>query len=64
MRENKKPISREDWRHQPWELRQMQALSLDSKQRMSERRINGWFEEFGDDVYLIREGKTAVFVLS
>ena len=37
----KKMISREDWRHQPWELRQMQALSLNSKKRMSEQRIKG-----------------------
>ena len=52
----KKMISREDWRHQPWELRQMQALSLNSKKRMSEQRIKGWFEEFGDDVYLSYSG--------
>lgn len=52
----KKLISREDWRHQPWELRQMQALSLNSKKRMSEQRIKGWFEEFGDDVYLSYSG--------
>lgn len=54
--DDKKPISRENWRHQPWELKQMQALSLESKKRMSERRIDGWFEEFGDDVYLSYSG--------
>lgn len=54
--EQKKPISRENWRHQPWELKQMQSLSLDSKKRMSQQRIGGWFEEFGDDVYLSYSG--------
>lgn len=52
----KKPISRENWKHQPWELKQMQILSLDSKKRMSQQRIDGWFEEFGDDVYLSYSG--------
>lgn len=56
MREDKKPIRRENWRHQPWELKQMQALSLDSKKRMSDRRIDEWFGEFGDDVYLSYSG--------
>lgn len=34
----------------------MQSLSLDSKKRMSNQRIDGWFEEFGDDVYLSYSG--------
>ena len=42
-------VGRENWIHQPWELRQMQSLSLDSKKRMSSQRIDGWFETFGDD---------------
>ena len=52
----KKPISRENWRHQPWELKQMQSLPSDSKKRMSQRRIGEWFDEFGDDVYLSYSG--------
>lgn len=55
-KKEKKPINRENWRHQPWELRQMQSLSLDSKKRMSNQRIDGWFEEFDDDVYLSYSG--------
>ena len=49
-------VGRENWIHQPWELRQMQSLSLDSKKRMSSQRIDGWFETFGDDVYLSYSG--------
>ena len=37
----KKMISREDWRHQPWELRQMQALSLNSKKECQNRESRG-----------------------
>lgn len=54
--EKKKRVSRENWRHQPWELRQMQSLSLDSKKRMSLQRIDGWFEKFDDDVYFSYSG--------
>lgn len=56
QKKEKKPISRENWKHQPWELKQMQSLSLDSKKNMTLRRIDGWFEEFGDDVYLSYSG--------
>lgn len=54
--EKSKSISRENWKHQPWELRQMQSLSLDSKKKMSYARIAGWYEEFGDDTYVSYSG--------
>lgn len=47
---------RENWRHQPWELRQMQSLPLRAKKRMTFDRIKGWYEAFGDDVYFSYSG--------
>ena len=47
---------RENWKHQPWELRQMQSLTLRAKKRMTFDRVKGWYEEFGDDVYFSYSG--------
>lgn len=47
---------RENWRHQPWELRQMQSLPLRAKKRMTIDRIKGWYETFGDNVYFSYSG--------
>lgn len=34
-------------KHEIWELRQMQALPLESKVAMTKRRIQTWVDEFG-----------------
>lgn len=47
---------RENWKHQPWELRQMQSLPLSAKKRMTFDRLKGWYAEFGDDVYFSYSG--------
>ena len=47
---------RENWRHQPWELRQMQSLPLRAKKRMTIDRIKGWYETFGENVYFSYSG--------
>lgn len=47
---------RKSWRHQPWELRQMQSLPLKAKKRMTADRIKGWYETFGENVYFSYSG--------
>lgn len=51
-----KVTGRENWRHQPWELRQMQSLSLGAKKRMTFDRIKGWYETFDENVYFSYSG--------
>lgn len=36
-------------RHEPWELKQMQALPLSAKIQMIRRRIADWIDEYGED---------------
>ena len=44
-------------KHEMWELRQMQALPLDIKLRMTQQRIRDWVNEFGTDgVYVSFSG--------
>lgn len=44
-------------RHEPYELRQFQALPLSSKIRMTKQRIQQWVDEFGTDgVYISFSG--------
>ena len=51
-----KVTGRENWRHQPWELRQMQSLPLGAKKRMTFDRIKGWYEAFDENVYFSYSG--------
>ena len=44
-----------NWKHQPWELKQMQILPIQAKERMSFERIRAWYETF-DDVYFSYSG--------
>ena len=53
-----KVTGRENWRHQPWELRQMQSLSLGAKKRMTFDRIKGWYETFDENVLLSQRWQT------
>ena len=44
-------------KHELWELRQMQALPLNVKLRMTQQRIRDWVNEFGTDgVYVSFSG--------
>ncbi len=44
-------------KHEMWELQQMQSLGLESKVRMTETRIKGWVQEYGEDgVYVSFSG--------
>lgn len=44
-------------KHEIWELRQMQALPLESKIKMTKHRIQTWIDEFGvDGVYVSFSG--------
>ena len=44
-------------KHELWELRQMQALPLSTKLRMTQQRIRDWVNEFGTDgVYVSFSG--------
>lgn len=44
-------------KHEIWELRQMQALPLESKITMTKHRIQTWVDEFGvDGVYVSFSG--------
>ena len=44
-------------KHEIWELRQMQALPLESKVAMTKHRIQTWVDEFGiDGVYVSFSG--------
>ena len=63
MRKTKKPINTLQGvmetknKHEIWELRQMQALPLESKVAMTKRRIQTWVDEFGlDGVYVSFSG--------
>lgn len=51
-----KVTGRENWRHQPWELRQMQSLPLGAKKRMTFDRIKGRYEAFDENVYFSYSG--------
>ena len=46
----------ESYRHQPWELEQMQSLPLDAKIRMSMQRIQQWYYAFDGNVYVSFSG--------
>ena len=39
-------------KHEAWELAQMQSLSLESKIRMTQQRIRGWYEHWNGMVYV------------
>lgn len=44
-------------KHELWELKQMQSLSLEAKIQMTRTRIRGWIDEFGEDgVYISFSG--------
>lgn len=43
-------------RHQAYELKQYQSLSLDAKIRMSEQRIRQWYEHYDGHVYVSFSG--------
>ena len=43
-------------KHQPWDLKQMQSLSLESKIRMTKRRIQEWYEHWDGQVYVSFSG--------
>lgn len=43
-------------KHEAWELAQMQSLSLESKIRMTQQRIRGWYEHFNGQVYVSVSG--------
>ena len=45
-----------DNRHEPWALKQMQSLPLESKIQMSQRRIRDWFDYWSGDVYISFSG--------
>ena len=42
-------------KHNIGDLYQMQSLPLHAKIRMTEARINGWVDEFGEDGVTFRE---------
>lgn len=43
-------------KHEAWELQQMQSLPLSAKIRMSQNRIQGWYDNFQGCVYVARSG--------
>ena len=43
-------------KHEAWELAQMQSLSLESKIRMTQQRIRGWYEHWDGQVYVSFSG--------
>lgn len=43
-------------KHESYELKQYQSLSLDSKIRMSQQRIKSWYEYYDGKVYVSRSG--------
>ena len=43
-------------KHEAWELAQMQSLSLESKIRMTQQRIRGWYEHWNGQVYVSFSG--------
>lgn len=43
-------------KHNPWDLKQMQSLSLNSKIRMTQQRIRDWYEYWDGDVYVSFSG--------
>ena len=43
-------------KHETWELRQMQALPLDIKVKMTQRRIRDWYNYWGGEVYISFSG--------
>lgn len=59
MSENKNPK-----RHYPGELEQMQAYPLWLKISLSNARLRGWYDEFGNDVYVSFSGGKDSTVLS
>lgn len=43
-------------KHNAWDLKQMQALSLDAKIRMTQDRIRGWYDNYDGNVYVCVSG--------
>lgn len=43
-------------KHQPWDLAQMQSLPLSAKIRMTEQRVQGWYDYWQGQVYVSRSG--------
>lgn len=43
-------------KHEAWELAQMQSLSLQSKIRMTQQRIRGWYDHWEGQVYVSFSG--------
>ena len=43
-------------KHQPYDLKQMHSLPLDAKIRMTQRRIEAWFDYWDGNVYVSFSG--------
>lgn len=43
-------------KHEPWELKQMQSLSLESKIILTKQRIRAWYEHWDGMVYVSFSG--------
>lgn len=45
-----------EYKHQPWDLAQMQSLPLEAKIRMTQERIRNWYEYWNGEVYVSFSG--------